>query len=113
MCARLWLCSSVGLVLQLDPSDEESKYGVNFCDRDGANLCGDYCHDSNVCDSTAGASAGAGAGSSAGAGAGAGAGTKCGCRIAALLRGHVRVLRMDASQARGPCWARHIGQSLW
>ncbi len=30
-----------------------------------------------------------------------------------FLKNNVRVLRMDASEARGPCWARHIATSLW
>jgi [Skp1-protein]-hydroxyproline N-acetylglucosaminyltransferase len=30
-----------------------------------------------------------------------------------FLKKNVRVLRMDAAEARGPCWARHIATSLW
>lgn len=89
----------IGLVLQLDCNDDEADFGVNFCDRMSSTVNCAFCdrlasdpsiqnsEDVECCNDS--------------------------CRIANLLKTNVRVVRLDSSQARGPCWARHIGQSLW
>jgi hypothetical protein len=108
-------------VLQLDPSDDEADYGVNFCDQSSFELCNkcqankhkiktknSSCASTEEGDNYNDDENDGGDGSYR-----SGSGEDIGCQLAVLLRDNVRVVRMDASQARGPCWARHVGQSLW
>ena len=74
---------SSGVVLQIHEDDDESIFGLHFCDSVNIKTC--HHHDDN----------------------------HIGCQISRILKSNVKIIRMNCSQSRGPCWARHIGHSLW